>query len=211
LFHLTRPCLPAVEFDPLGRPVKADERTLKRLQRIYSLPDHPNASASDGQQKEEKKQTKVKGARQETLLVDDGEEEQDKEEEEEEAAAAGGGGGGGREEEAEAEAEEEEESDVEAGEEKNGEAKPENQGIDQLKHEEMGDQEDEIVETRRLAMCKCDWEKVRAVDILVLLQSFVPATGVILEASIHPSRFGHKRLEEEACIRCSCSFRDCGV
>jgi hypothetical protein len=56
---------------------------------------------------------------------------------------------------------------------------------------------DEGEETRRLAVCKCDWDKVRAVDILVLLQSFVPATGAIVAVTIYPSRLGQQRLDEE--------------
>lgn len=59
------------------------------------------------------------------------------------------------------------------------------------------EEEEDGEETRRLAVCRCDWDKVRAVDILVLLQSFVPATGAILSVTVYPSRLGQQRLEEE--------------
>ncbi|XP_057765299.1 pre-rRNA-processing protein esf1-like [Salvia miltiorrhiza] len=53
-------------------------------------------------------------------------------------------------------------------------------------------------ETRRLAVVNLDWSQVRAVDLYVLLTSFLPKGGQILSVSVYPSEFGLKRMEEEA-------------
>jgi hypothetical protein len=53
-------------------------------------------------------------------------------------------------------------------------------------------------ETRRLAIVGCDWDNLRAVDILAALQSFVPSGGAITSVTIYPSDYGMKRIEEEA-------------
>ncbi|XP_042060279.1 pre-rRNA-processing protein esf1-like [Salvia splendens] len=53
-------------------------------------------------------------------------------------------------------------------------------------------------ETRRLAVVNLDWSQVRAVDLYVLLTSFLPKGGQILSVSVYPSEFGIKRMEEEA-------------
>lgn len=52
-------------------------------------------------------------------------------------------------------------------------------------------------ETRRLAAVNLDWDQLRAVDLLVALQSFAPAGGVVKKISIIPSEYGAKRMEEE--------------
>lgn len=51
----------------------------------------------------------------------------------------------------------------------------------------------------RLACVGCDWDKIRAVDLLAILNSFVPPVGAILRVSIYPTQFGRERLlmEEE--------------
>lgn len=53
-------------------------------------------------------------------------------------------------------------------------------------------------ETHRLAVVNLDWNQVQAVDIFVVLSSFLPKTGQILSVSVYPSEFGLKRMEEEA-------------
>ncbi|KAK6128125.1 hypothetical protein DH2020_038128 [Rehmannia glutinosa] len=53
-------------------------------------------------------------------------------------------------------------------------------------------------ETRRLAVVNLDWSQVRAVDLYVLLSSFLPKGGQILSVAVYPSEFGLKRMEEEA-------------
>ena len=41
------------------------------------------------------------------------------------------------------------------------------------------------------------WDKLRAVDLFVLLQSFLPSGGILSHITIHPSDFGLKMMEEE--------------
>ncbi|XP_059620703.1 ESF1 homolog [Phlebotomus argentipes] len=51
--------------------------------------------------------------------------------------------------------------------------------------------------TKRLAACNMDWDKMRAVDILVLCSSFLPDEGKIVRVSVYPSEFGRERMKEE--------------
>ncbi|KAI3767825.1 hypothetical protein L2E82_18252 [Cichorium intybus] len=53
-------------------------------------------------------------------------------------------------------------------------------------------------ETHRLAVVNLDWNQIQAVDLFVVLSSFLPKEGQILSVSVYPSEFGLKRMEEEA-------------
>ncbi len=52
--------------------------------------------------------------------------------------------------------------------------------------------------TSRLALCNMDWAQVQAVDILVLLKSFLPSVCTVKNVAIYKSEFGKQRMEEES-------------
>lgn len=51
--------------------------------------------------------------------------------------------------------------------------------------------------THRLALCNMDWDRIRAVDLMVLFNSFLPLGGFISSIIIYPSEFGIQRMKEE--------------
>ncbi|KAH0700130.1 hypothetical protein KY284_014345 [Solanum tuberosum] len=53
-------------------------------------------------------------------------------------------------------------------------------------------------ETKRLAVVNMDWGRVKAVDLYMLLSSFLPRGGQIASVAVYPSDFGLKHMEEEA-------------
>lgn len=61
------------------------------------------------------------------------------------------------------------------------------------------DQEAETTEesTNRLAVCNMDWDRIRAVDLMVLFSSFLPPGGSVLSVKIYPSEFGKERMQQE--------------
>ncbi|KAH7300245.1 hypothetical protein KP509_24G052900 [Ceratopteris richardii] len=75
----------------------------------------------------------------------------------------------------------------------------EEEGIDDLHSEEV--EEEKVpttkTETRRLALVNMDWDHIRAVDILAVMNSFLPKGGQILSVSVYPSEFGLQQMKEE--------------
>lgn len=55
-----------------------------------------------------------------------------------------------------------------------------------------------VESTCRLAVCNMDWDFVRAQDLFVLFQSFVPDGGRVRSVTIFPSEFGKERMAEES-------------
>uniref|UniRef100_A0AC34G5X1 ESF1-like protein n=1 Tax=Panagrolaimus sp. ES5 TaxID=591445 RepID=A0AC34G5X1_9BILA len=51
--------------------------------------------------------------------------------------------------------------------------------------------------SKRLAICNMDWDHVKGEDLLLLLQSFKPASGEVKAVAIYLSDFGAERLEAE--------------
>ncbi|TKS68803.1 ESF1 -like protein ABT1-associated protein [Collichthys lucidus] len=54
---------------------------------------------------------------------------------------------------------------------------------------------DEI--SARLAVCNMDWDRLKAKDLLALLNSFVPKGGAVLSVKVYPSEFGKERVYRE--------------
>lgn len=47
------------------------------------------------------------------------------------------------------------------------------------------------------AVCKMDWDRLKAKDLLSLVNSFKPKGRVVISMKIHPLEFGKERMKEK--------------
>ena len=55
----------------------------------------------------------------------------------------------------------------------------------------------EGAETSRLAVCSLNWDRMSAVDVLAVLQSFCPSKGLVRTVAVYESDYGAQKLAEE--------------
>ncbi|XP_053393712.1 ESF1 homolog [Mercenaria mercenaria] len=74
------------------------------------------------------------------------------------------------------------------------------QDVSKFDHK-WGEVDDNVISleeaTLRLAVCNMDWDRMKAKDIYVLLNSFKPSDGIIKSVKVYPSEFGKERMAEE--------------
>ncbi|KAI8580198.1 hypothetical protein K450DRAFT_238631 [Umbelopsis ramanniana AG] len=81
-----------------------------------------------------------------------------------------------------------------------GEGVSSSESEDEEDEEEEEEEEEEIPtgdETCRLALVNLDWDKVKALDILKVLNGFKPSGSVIKSVTVYPSEFGKERMAKE--------------
>ncbi|KAF7134565.1 hypothetical protein RHSIM_Rhsim08G0030800 [Rhododendron simsii] len=188
----------SAKIDKRGKPKKDTQNPLKRY---YRLED----------EEEEKEKKRVEEAKGRDVESDEGSEESDSESEREEELKKPGKKTSNLElknklEEEESEEDEEEEDGDEVAEANDNSSTDttDSEEENEIDSEEEGDliPEENVPdidkETHRLAVVNLDWSHVTAVDLFVLLSSFLPKGGQILSVAVYPSEFGLKRMEEEA-------------
>ncbi|XP_015889719.3 pre-rRNA-processing protein ESF1 [Ziziphus jujuba] len=93
----------------------------------------------------------------------------------------------------------EEEVEMESGESEYSSATDEDE--EEVVYEDYESEEEDIPEiekeTHRLAVLNMDWRYVKAVDLFMILNSFLPKNGQILSVAVYPSEFGLQRMKEE--------------
>jgi hypothetical protein len=80
------------------------------------------------------------------------------------------------------------------------------EAFEEEEEEEEGEDDEEEDEedipmgdaTTRIAIQNCDWDSIKATDLLVVLQSFCPQGSVVNKVTVYPSDYGKEMLAKEA-------------
>lgn len=200
---------------------------LKRFYKVSDSEDEEEEEEDvSGGKAEKKKKSKVErgGAEPGVRVIEEGEDDENDEEQpsDEEESEEEGEDTEEEEEESDEDLEEEEESDVDSEEEEDLARGKGN--IETSSDEDEGDDDEEQVDailqreeeeiehdwgelckdaprndevSTRLAVCNMDWDRIKAKDLLALLNSFTPKGGAVLSVKIYPSEFGKERLKME--------------
>jgi hypothetical protein len=70
--------------------------------------------------------------------------------------------------------------------------------IPEDEYEEEDEEGEEGHATCRLAILNCDWDSLKAQDLMSVLQSFCPAGKTVDKVTVYPSDFGKEKMAEEA-------------
>jgi len=158
--------------DKRGKPLVREHTTRDDMNKFYQLEEDEDesSSTSSDEESEEKTEKETDDEELDELLQSD---ESDNEEEEEEEEEKG-----------KSRSSDEDEEIPEA-----------DDGTTWNEFDDKCARSDEV--SRRLAVCNMDWDRVRAIDIFLLLNSWKPADGVIKSVTIYPSEYGLQQIEAE--------------
>ncbi|CAF2533790.1 unnamed protein product [Rotaria sp. Silwood2] len=171
--------------DKRGRPLIKEHTTRDDMNKFYHLEQDDDDDSSSISSEEE---TTKKKTRKTKTSVDDEELDellQSDESDNEEKVDNDNG-----------EEEEEEEEERKSSSSEEDEDLPEvDDGIEWNEFDDKCTRSDEV--SHRLAVCNMDWDRVRAVDIFILLNSWKSPDGVIKSVTIYPSEYGLQQMEAE--------------
>ncbi|KAK6512083.1 pre-rRNA-processing protein esf1 [Arthrobotrys musiformis] len=173
--------------DRYGRRLPVDKRR-EEIRRLYTFEDEEGDGDEDGVKLDDDEEGK-KGRKKKTLEVasaSSDEEEEEEEEDEEEAPRYDPARGEGLLSDASSSDDDSDDESVVTSEAEDAEA-----AAQEAETVPLGDI------SSRIAVVNLDWDHINATDLFVVLSSFVPIGGKIMNVSIYPSEFGKERMERE--------------